>query len=168
MYRLICPQVVADSLTEIDFEKLKALGIQGIIFDLDNTLVPWGSSEVSEIVSEWLLEVLKRGFQVAIVSNNWHSRVKRFANQFDIPFVSRAYKPAKVGIRRALSTLGLRPAQTALVGDQLFTDILGGNRLGLYTIWVKPLSEKEFVGTKIQRWLERIAVRVMKEKGLLK
>jgi HAD superfamily phosphatase (TIGR01668 family) len=157
-----------ETLFDIDIDALAAQGIRGIIFDLDNTIIPWDSREMDATIVAWLRDVLDRGFKVAIVSNNWRGRVREIAARFDLPFVSRAYKPAKTGFRRALAELGLEPGEVAVVGDQLFTDVLGGNRLGLMTIWVKPLSANEFIGTLIQRRAERLAVRMLRAKGLMK
>ncbi|SDF09181.1 YqeG family HAD IIIA-type phosphatase [Sporolituus thermophilus] len=168
MYRLLCPDTTVNTLHEIDLNDLEKRGIRGIIFDLDNTIVPWNSLEMCPRITDWLNEVQAKGFKVAIVSNNWQKRVKEIAQRFNLPFVSRAYKPAKAGFRQALVVLGLQPDQVAVVGDQLFTDILGGNRLGLYTIWVKPLATKEFIGTKIQRQFEKLAVLLLRAKGLMK
>ncbi len=168
MYRLLCPTLAVETLFDIDIDALAAQGIRGIIFDLDNTIIPWDSREMDATIVAWLRDVLDRGFKVAIVSNNWRGRVREIAARFDLPFVSRAYKPAKTGFRRALAELGLEPGEVAVVGDQLFTDVLGGNRLGLMTIWVKPLSANEFIGTLIQRRAERLAVRMLRAKGLMK
>jgi HAD superfamily phosphatase (TIGR01668 family) len=95
-------------------------------------------------------------------------RVKSIAAIFGIPFISRAYKPAKTGFHHAVTAMELPRDQVAVVGDQLFTDILGGNRIGLVTIWVRPLCTQEFIGTKITRRLEKLAVRILKAKGLMK
>lgn len=168
MYRLLTPHQAVESLFDIDFDALAAAGVRGIIFDLDNTIIPWDSCVMCPAIEEWLRGVLARDFRVAIVSNNWHSRVREIADRFGLPFVSRAYKPAKTGFRRALAALGLEPGEVAVVGDQLFTDVLGGNRLGLRTIWVKPLTAHEFIGTRIHRRFERLAVRMLRAKGLLK
>lgn len=168
MYRLLCPHQVVDTLYDIDFDALAVRGIRGVIFDLDNTIIPWDSCEMCSDISDWLLAVIDRGFKVAIVSNNWRSRVRAIADRFGLPFVSRAYKPAKAGFRQALAALELEPHEAVVIGDQLFTDILGGNRLGLMTVWVKPLTSHEFIGTRIHRRFEKLAVRMLKAKGYMK
>jgi len=167
LYRIFCPDRVVESLYDIDFDELQDQGVRGIIFDLDNTIIPWDSADMCPDISEWLRGVVAKGFKVSIVSNNWHKRVKEIALKFDLPFVSRAYKPAKMGFRKALAAMGLEAGETAVVGDQLFTDVVGGNRLGLMTIWVKPLTTREFIGTRLQRRLEKVIVRILKAKGLL-
>lgn len=147
---------------------LKENNIHGLIFDLDNTIIPWDSPIVNPEIEEWLKSLINHGFKICLVSNNMELRVRTVASRFNIPFVSRAYKPAKSGFRQAADIMSLSHSEVAVIGDQLFTDILGGNRLGMFTIWVKPLSTREFLGTKITRQLEKAAVRILKAKGLLK
>lgn len=168
MYSLLCPNLIYNSLHDLEYNHLKSRGIKGIIFDLDNTIIPWDSQEMSPEIIAWLNSLLAEDFKICFLSNNMGKRVKSIATIFNAPFVSRAYKPAKKGFRQAIATMELSPNQVAVIGDQLFTDILGGNRLGLVTIWVKPLSAKEFIGTKITRRLEKLAVGLLKAKGLLK
>lgn len=168
MYKLLCPHIVVKSLYDIELHTLKGNGIKGIIFDLDNTIIPWDQPNMSPEIIKWLHGLLAQGFKLCLVSNNMDKRVRTIAGIFNIPFVARAYKPAKTGFRRAIATMELSDHQIAVVGDQLFTDVLGGNRLGLYTIWVAPLTTKEFIGTKITRRLERFAVRMLRIKGLMK
>lgn len=168
MYRLFCPYLMVESVHDIDFDQLKDAGVRGVIFDLDNTIIPWDSNQMCPTVESLLRGMLEKGFKVSIVSNNWHSRVKEIAVKLGLPFVSRAYKPAKTGFRKALVEMGLEPFETVVIGDQLFTDVLGGNRMGLRTIWVKPLTAKEFIGTRIHRRFEKLAVKILKAKGLMK
>ena len=168
MYNLLCPKIIVKTLYDIELDVLQQMGINGIIFDLDNTIIPWDSPTMSPEIIQWLHALLAQGFKICLVSNNMGKRVQTIAGMFGIPFVSRAYKPAKTGFRQAIAAMELTDRQVAVVGDQLFTDVLGGNRLGLYTIWVAPLSSTEFVGTKITRRLEKLAVRMLRAKGLMK
>ena len=168
MYNLLCPNIIAKTLYDIEMNELQQQGIKGIIFDLDNTIIPWDSSNMSPEIIQWIQALLDQDFKICLVSNNMGKRVQTIAGIFDIPFVSRAYKPAKTGFRQAIVKMALTESQVAVVGDQLFTDVLGGNRLGLYTIWVAPLSATEFFGTKIARRLEKFAVRMLRAKGLMK
>ncbi len=168
MYNLLCPNLILNSLHELEHHKLRQLGIKGIIFDLDNTIIPWDSQQMSPEIIKLLEDLITEGFQICLLSNNMGERVKSIAAIFGIPFISRAYKPAKSGFRHAVTAIGLPLNQVAVVGDQLFTDILGGNRIGLVTIWVRPLSAQEFIGTKITRRFEKLAVRILRAKGLMK
>lgn len=168
MYNLLCPHLILNSLHDLEHYKLRQLGIKGIIFDLDNTIIPWDSQQMSPEIIKLLEDLITEGFQICLLSNNMDKRVKSIAAIFGIPFISRAYKPAKSGFRHAVAAMDLPLNQVAVVGDQLFTDILGGNRIGLVTIWVRPLCAQEFIGTKITRSFEKLAVRILKAKGLMK
>jgi HAD superfamily phosphatase (TIGR01668 family) len=159
--------MVADTLYDIKLAELKKHGICGIAFDLDNTIVPWNSQDICPEVLAWLNNLAAQDFKLCLISNNSKGRVSKVAEQCNAPFVAKALKPSCRGFRQAAQTMGLSPERVAVVGDQLFTDILGGNRLGMLTVWVKPLSSKEFVGTKITRQLERLAVHLLKATGRL-
>ena len=144
---------------DIDLSALRARGIRGVILDLDNTIVPWGAREVSPRLPVWIAAVQDAGMRLCIVSNNMGSRVMSIAKQLGLPIVVGALKPRRRALRRALIVMGTAPEATALVGDQLFTDILGGNRLGLHTILVRPQSRTEFALTRLVRLTERFLLR---------
>ena len=167
MLKLLVPCMVENTLYDIKLTELKQRGIRGIVFDLDNTIIPWNSPDICPEVLIWLNHLAAQDFKLCLVSNNGKGRVGKIAAQCGAPFVARALKSARSGFRQAARNMGLSPDTVAVVGDQLFTDILGGNRLGMVTIWVKPLTTKEFVGTKITRQLEKLAVRLLKASGRL-
>ena len=158
MWRKLYPHEFVDSIHEIDFKKLKERGIQGIIADLDNTLVPWNNCELVPEVVEWVQQAKDEGFCVCVVSNNKSERGEDLSQQLEVPAFWRAVKPRRKTFRRALELMGLKPHQAAVVGDQVFTDVLGGNRLGLYTILVSPLDKREFIGTKCMRQVEKLVL----------
>lgn len=145
-----------DSLQEIPLGSLKAQGISGIIIDLDNTLTNWNCTDITEDVYEWLKTWENRGFKFCIVSNNSAQRIEATLKKHRIPYVPNAFKPSKKAFQKAMQILNTLPNNTVVIGDQLFTDILGGKRLGLMTILVKPRSKREFLGTKIMRKLEKV------------
>jgi len=165
LYKLLRPNLIVNSLHDIELDGLKKIGIRGVIFDLDNTIIPWNSPDMQPEITEWINGLLAEGFKICLLSNNMTQRVQTIAAIFGVPYVPKAYKPAKTGFRRAMAKMRLTSNQVAVVGDQLFTDVLGGNRLGLFTVWVKPLSSKEFIGTKITRKLESLTVRILRLKG---
>lgn len=167
MLKLLTPSMVADTLYDIKLAELRKQGVRGIAFDLDNTIVPWNSQEICPEVLVWLNNLVAQDFKLCLISNNSKGRVSKVAQQCNAPFVAKALKPSRSGFRQAAKTMGLNPGNVAIVGDQLFTDILGGNRLGMVTIWVKPLSTKEFVGTKITRQLEKLTIYLLKSSGRL-
>jgi len=160
------PNVSVHSVYEIDLDQLWKEGFRGIITDLDNTLVGAKVAEATPELIQWLDTVQQKGFRVVIVSNNYHSRVSAFANPLQIPFIHSAKKPTAVPFRKALNVLGTSAAETVVIGDQLMTDVLGGNRFGLHTILVKPVAlHEEGIATKlINRPLERIAKRLLRMK----
>ncbi len=159
MLELLYPRYYVDTLLDIPLEKLKAQNIEAFILDLDNTITEWNSNELRGEVEEWFGRIKAEGFKACILSNNAEQRIKLVADRLDIPFIHRAAKPRRGAFRRAVEVMGVRADQTAVVGDQIFTDILGGNRTGLFTILVKPLARREFIGTKINRTLEIFVLR---------
>lgn len=167
MLRKLCPQSQAESVSQLGPDFFIQQGIRGVIIDLDNTLVPWGEDTIEPDMAQWVRDMKNSGLKLCILSNALEARVRVVGDLLDLPFVPRAVKPRKSPFRKAMEILGTIPEETAVVGDQLFTDILGGNRLDLYTIWTTPLSEEEFVSTKAVRRLERMVVRRFRKKGIL-
>lgn len=152
------PDISCRGITDIPLDKLKEHGIKGLLFDLDNTITEWHKDEVAESTKQWLQDLQKQGFSVCIVSNNHGQRVKKVAGQLALPCLHSAAKPRRKSYRQAAALLKLPPQQLAMVGDQLFTDVLGGNRAGLTTIFVKYMHPREHWGTTLffrplERWL---------------
>lgn len=166
MFKKLTPDLYVKSVFHIDLDDLHKRGIKAIITDLDNTLVAWDDPLPNEKLLGWLKGVQGSGFSVYIVSNNSKERVRKFAEAFGVPAISKATKPRRGAFRTACDELGVKPEEAAVVGDQIFTDVLGGNRLGLYTILVVPVSGKEFIGTKFVRTIERFVLRSLKKRGL--
>ena len=164
---LLCPKLYLRSVFDLPLDQLKERGIRGLIFDLDNTLLYWNAYEGTPEAKELFRRLKQTGFLSCLVSNNKRDRVEKVARVLDVPAISKARKPSRRAFRQALATLGTTEKETAVVGDQLFTDVLGGNRLGLYTVLVMPLSKREFFGTKAIRSLERIVLRRLIRRGLV-
>jgi len=167
--RLFCPRrYCPGGVTDIRIEELKEAGIDTVLLDLDNTLVAWQRHDVSEAVREWLGALKAAGMKLCLVSNTrFGKRLRALSAELDIPYVRRAWKPRKSGFVRAMQELGAEPSKTVMIGDQMFTDILGGNRAGLYTVMVKPLARREFLGTKISRLAEGALLAWFRRKGHL-
>jgi hypothetical protein len=152
----------------IDPEVLWRKGIRGILIDLDNTLVPWRGREVFEDVRAWLEKVKTRGLQVCIISNAASgSRVAKMADWLNLPYMPRSFKPRRRGFRWGMQLLGLKVNEVAVIGDQVFTDILGGNRLGALTILVEPLSSRDFISTQVVRLMERWVLNWLRRRAML-
>ncbi len=154
MLNLFYPRIYVDTLLDIPRDELRERNISVLIIDLDNTITEWNSNELRSEVQEWFTLIKDEGFKSCILSNNGELRIKMVADRLGIPFIYRAGKPRRSPFNRAIDLMGVRPYEAAVIGDQIFTDILGGNRAGLFTILVKPLARREFVGTKINRTLE--------------
>ncbi|HEY9086497.1 MAG TPA: YqeG family HAD IIIA-type phosphatase [Candidatus Tyrphobacter sp.] len=153
---MLGPDRFAPRLSEVSLEELEAVGIRGLILDLDNTVVSWGGSEIAEEHLAWVRRARDRGLRLVMLSNNFSDRVTSIARQMDIPFVANALKPSPIGFVQALRALRLPRRQVAVVGDQLFTDVLGGKLCGLYTILTEPLEARDHPITNVFRFFERL------------
>jgi HAD superfamily phosphatase (TIGR01668 family) len=158
---------MAGSVFDIDLLGLSERGIKALIVDLDNTLVGWDSEVISPRVCQWIDSARNRGFGICIASNGLDARVRKVANLLDIPAIAKATKPRKRPFKQALEILNVRPDEVAVVGDQVFTDIFGGNRMELYTILINPISPKELPTTQMVRHVERRLLSRLHRKGLL-
>jgi HAD superfamily phosphatase (TIGR01668 family) len=162
MLRLLKPALYIDSVSLIPIKELQIKGISGLIIDLDNTITEWAGETVNPEIEQWLCDLSQSGIKTCIVSNNHRQRVSQVAGQLGVSYVFNAGKPRRKAFRQAMDLLGTSPGETAVVGDQIFTDVLGGNRLGLLTILVMPISPKEFISTQLVRKLERMVLRYLK------
>ncbi len=158
--RILYPNMYVPSVTEINADELTARGIRNLLLDLDNTIVRRDRNKFPPEVEQWLRELRQSGFNLCIVSNNGNVRVNNLAGPLQIPCVVRAVKPLRRAFRLGMRRLNAGVADTAVVGDQIFTDILGGNMMGLFTILVVPMPGGEFWGTRmISRRLEKLVLR---------
>ena len=160
IWHKFAPDLRCPRIQDIPLELLKERGIEGILFDLDNTITAWHSFEIPADTNAWLQNLAAFGFKTAIVSNNKGARVKQLSDKLAMPFISDAIKPRRKGFLQAAALLELPVSKLAMVGDQLITDIWGGNRAGLYTIFVDSLHPKEHWGTThIFRPMERFVLK---------
>lgn len=154
MIEILQPRLFVRSIYDIDLDRLVHHGVRGMILDLDNTLVGWNEPQASDELRGWIKGVKARQLSTCIVSNNMGQRVEDFGRTIGVMTIAKAAKPRRASFRRAMRQMGTMPGTTAVVGDQIFTDILGGNRLQLYTILVQPISENEFWSTRLVRRVE--------------
>ena len=159
------PDLICQSVFTIDLDKLKERQISGLLVDIDNTLVPWGEPEMEEAFVAWVRQAQHRGFKICLVSNAKQNRAQSFAALLGIPAVGMALKPLGRAFRKGMVLLVLEPQQVAVIGDQLFTDVFGGNRLGLYTVLINPLSKNELESTKLMRRIEHWILEKMVRRG---
>lgn len=157
MFKMFFPDEYLESTYRINFEELYRKGYRGIIFDIDNTLVPHGAP--SEEKSEKLFENLKQiGFQCCLLSNNQYQRVSSFNEKIQVHFIENAHKPSRKNYLKAMELMGTSLENTLFVGDQLFTDVYGAKRVGIHNILVKPIHPKEEIQIVLKRKLEKIVL----------
>jgi hypothetical protein len=164
----LSPKYYFDKISDIDLNKLKQKNIDTILLDLDNTLVPWYNNYIDPEIYNWLNNIKVNNFKVCIISNGLSIRVKRIGKELGFPFISNAIKPSTRAIVKALKMLNSKPENTVIIGDQIFTDILAGNRLGLTTILVKPLAKVELITTKFVRIIEKKILKYLIKKNKIK
>ena len=165
MWQLLSPNRRLQRPEDITLAFLQRQGIKGILLDIDNTLLPWRERTLTEQTRAWAGLLLSQGIAIVLISNNRPQKVAYVAAQLGVQGVAHARKPFSAGIKQGLRLLGLPASETALVGDQLFTDVLGGNRMGLLTIWVRARSKQEFLATQIVRRAERLVVKRLEKKN---
>lgn len=153
---MLSPDYYYRSVHDIDLDALGARGIDTLLVDLDNTLLSRENNVVSEDLKQWVTRLGSRGFTVYLVSNNWHERVHHVAGELGIGLVAKAIKPLPFAFLRALRMAGATRRRAAVVGDQLFTDVLGGKMLGMTTVLVEPISSTDLPHTLMLRHLERV------------
>jgi len=153
------PRECADSTYEIDFKAFYDRGYRGVLFDIDNTLVPHGMPADNR-AQELFDRLRKTGFRTCLISNNKEPRVKPFAQEVHSEYIFDAHKPSVKNYKKAMKIMGTDITNSLFVGDQLFTDVYGANRANMYTVLVKPIHPKEEIQIVMKRYLERI---VMKE-----
>ena len=166
---MLCPHRMVESITQITLDELREQGVTGVILDLDNTIVLWRKEETTSEVSDWLNSLLAADIQLCILSNSpIGERSKRIAEKLGCHYVHDARKPRRKGFHRAMEIMATTPETTAIIGDQMFTDVLGGNRTGVLTIMVKPMHKREFPYTRfISRPPERLLLRMFRRQGHL-
>jgi len=151
------PHHEAESAYVIDYEKLYKQGFRGIVFDIDNTLVPHGAPADERAIA--LFERLRAiGYQTMLLSNNKEPRVKMFHDGVKSPYIFKAGKPGKAGYQKAMEQMGTTPENTMFVGDQLFTDVWGAKKADMETWLVKPIHPKEEIQIVFKRYLEKIVL----------
>ena len=155
MLHLFFPDDYVRDVCSIDYDSLSAHGCRGLIFDIDNTLVPHGADSTPE-VDVFLNGLLKKGFILLMLSNNTEERVLRFLKNVPALYVCDAEKPSPAGYRRALEVMGLEADQVVVIGDQVFTDVFGANRSGLKSILVRFIGYDTEKKIGIRRRVEKV------------
>jgi len=155
LLRYLTPDAIVERVEDISTELLAEWGVRGVVLDLDNTIVPWNTSDVAPGVRAWVIGLRDARIGVCVLTNNYTRRASSVARLLDIPIIKAAFKPSPMAFRSALARMSIDAEEGAVVGDQLYTDILGGKLVGMRAVLVNPLSTREFVTTRFVRWLER-------------
>ena len=151
----LVPDLYCDDIYGITAEYIKEKGIEAVILDIDNTLVPYEIAEPTDEVRAWLTSLTEAGIKVAFVSNNHAPRVEKFNESLGYPAFPDSGKPFKKACRAAMEAMGSRPDNTAIIGDQVFTDVLAGRNAGLKAAFlVKPIKDKTNLFFKTKRLME--------------
>jgi HAD superfamily phosphatase (TIGR01668 family) len=153
--RFLRPDFCFRRIVDIDLDWVRSLGVRGLLLDMDNTLTRWEILEVPAEELAWLEQLERAGLKTRLLTNGLAHKRRRVADQIGISCVSTAlFKPIPYVFSLGLRELELRPDETMMIGDSVFTDVMGANRVGIWTALVEPLSQVDFVGTKLYRLLE--------------
>ena len=164
MFQNFYPNKLIRSVYELNWEELSRT-YGGVIFDIDNTLVPHGAA-ADEAAIQLFARIHNLGMKTMLVSNNGEARVKPFAQQVQTDYIYKAGKPKVEGYNKAMAKMGTDPKHTLFIGDQIFTDVWGGNRFGALTIMVAPLGPEIVQFIKLKRVAEKLVLRGRKPRKL--
>ena len=150
----LAPDYYFDSVLDIPYENLWKQKIRGLIYDLDNTLAHFDKPQTPAKIAAMLTRLQRMGFRICLLTNNTRARLRQF-DHLGLDGIANAVKPFTRGVRAAMEKMGTKPAHTAIIGDQLFSDVWAGKNARITTVLVKPLTEKDFFFVRIKRVLER-------------
>jgi uncharacterized protein len=159
------PDMYFENIYVIDYKKLKSIGIKCLLFDLDNTISSYESTEPDKKLKE-LFYTLQKDFKLVIISNNKKERVRPFKEKLNVDSSYSSMKPLKKKYLKIMDIYNFKDTQIASVGDQLITDIYGANRVGITSILVNPISPNEPLRTRINRSIERKIIRKLNKSGI--
>lgn len=157
MFRRLYPTQDAESIYDINFAAYHEKGYRAVLFDIDNTLAEHGAPATQKVI-DFFNTLHTMGYETCLISNNKEPRVASFAGQVDSRYLYKAGKPSPECYRKAMKICGTTKENTLFVGDQLFTDVWGANRAGVYSILVKPIHPKEEIQIILKRRLEWIVL----------
>ncbi len=162
---LLKPKIKVERVTDITPQILKKYDINALILDVDNTLSTHHGQILTDGLLEWIEVMKQNGIFLTVLSNSKEKRVKPFAKKINLEYISLGLKPLPFGYLRAMKKYSLKRKNTAIVGDQIFTDILGGNLVGIKTVLLTPIKLEDGWSFKIRRRLERLIFKLYKIKN---
>ncbi len=160
------PDIYQKSIYTINYSKLLSGGIKCLLFDLDNTLTAYKEKNMPKKAKDLLVILKQKGFKVIILSNSPKSKVNKYKKYFDIDGYANAAKPLSKTFRKVLNDYDYKKEEMAIIGDQLVTDIFGGNVIGITTILVNPLVQKDIIFSKVNRYIENKILKKLAQKNL--
>lgn len=163
---IFIPDIYEQSIYTIDYKKLKKRGIKCLLFDLNNTLASYEIDYPNDELREKMFE-LEKDFKVIIVSNSSKNRVRPFKEKLNIDSSFNSKKPLKKKFKKIMNLYNFKDTEIAMIGDELLTDVWGGNRMNFTTILVNGISEEEPLYTRIERYIERKIIKKLNKKGIL-
>lgn len=159
---LFRPNIKLDKITDISVDLLNKYNINALILDVDNTLSTHHGQVLTDGLEDWLAIMRENDIKLTILSNSTTKRLDPFAKKIGLDYISLGLKPLPFGYLRALSALGTKKKNTAIVGDQIFTDTLGGNLIGINTILLTPIKPETSLRFKMKRRVERYLIKLLK------
>jgi len=148
------PDHYYDTIFQIPYDELWRKKIRGLIFDIDNTLAAYADNHPPAKVVALIKRLQRMGFGICLLTNNTNKRLELFTKPLELSGIANAAKPLTHGIRKSMKQLGTKPPHTAIIGDQLLSDVWAGKNAGITTILVKPLSDKDFLFVRFKRMIE--------------
>jgi len=155
----LVPDYYYDSVFQIPYQALWQKKIRGLIFDIDNTLTPFDKDLPPTKIVALIKRLERLGFQICLLTNNTNGRLNRFNVNLKLDGYANAAKPLARGIRQCMKKMGTQPAHTAIIGDQLLSDVWAGKNAGITTVLVKPMTDRDFWFVHIKRRIERFLLR---------
>ncbi len=152
---LLKPDIKLNRITDINVEILKKFNIKALLLDVDNTMSTHHGTVLVDGLKDWILNMQQNGIKLIVVSNSKKFRISPFAQRINLPFISLACKPLPMGYIRGAKALGEKLKNTAIVGDQIFTDVMGGNAVGVKTILLTPIKPEDGWSFRLRRNLEK-------------
>lgn len=150
------PSMMSNSIFDIDYKKLKEKGINFLLFDLDNTIIPDNVKDINDDIRKLFKKIKSLNIKPMIFSNSIKpNKLKRICSDLDIDYVYLAFKPLPFRFNSLIKKNKLNKKEIAIIGDQIFTDVLGGNRVGIMTILVRPISSYDSIFTRFNRMREK-------------
>lgn len=166
MIELYKPDMYIKDIYAIDYKKLKSFGIKCILFDLDNTLVPYYRVKPTRKLKDFIENVKDMGFKVILFSNATKKRLTPFKNTLEVDCSASSRKPSEKKFKKVLKEYKFEQSEVAIIGDQIVADIFGGNRMGIFTVLVNPISKKEPIWTKFNRFRENRIIRKLERNNI--